>query len=349
MRVLEFGDNKAAGYCGRLFQLFGAEVVRIDLPVRPTPNDAEIAQDIYLHTGKKRCAIDYLRESGETLLARLAAEVDIVITDLSPIGLDRLGWGSFPGKLRVSISPFGLTGPYRDWQGAGPILLAMGGYTYLMGDPDKAPLTLQADYVEYQAGQFAYTAALANHTFGGGARDIEVSMFETVMSLSQFTTVMWTCQRLIRSRHGNRFENVYPVSLYSCKDGFVYINIVPGFWRALVALLGREDLLTDERFRSNTGRQQNQAALDEIINEVFAPYTMAELLELGQREHRFPIGSAMTLEQVLADEHLQSRHYWRSVAVPGRGTVKAPGSAFRKLPLRSQPMQTWEGEATTDG
>jgi succinyl-CoA---D-citramalate CoA-transferase len=343
MRVLEFGDNAAAGYCGRLFQLFGAEVIRVDLPGAQPANDRELALDIYLHTGKKRSAIDYLTADGEALLHTLAGESDIVVTDLVPLQLDQLNWSSFPAGLRVSISPFGLTGPYREWQGSGAILLAMGGYTFLMGDEDKAPLSLPINYVEYQSAQFAYTAALASHAFANDCRDIEVSMLETVLSLSQFTTVMWTCQKRIRSRHGNRFQNVYPVSLYSCKDGCVYINVLPNFWPALVALIGDESLLTDERFLTNQKREENQVELDAIINSAFSGYTMAELLELGQRKYRFPIGSAMTLQQVLDDGHLKARYYWHDIEIPGRQTIKAPGSAIRSVPLSPQAGQTWEG------
>lgn len=358
MRVLEFGDNKAAGYCGRLFQLFGAEVIRVDLPrgraaetsdrdedtqVDPLLADIERSVDIFLHTGKQRVSIDYQTDEGTALLARLAGESDIVVSDVSPAQLDRLNWSTFPGALRVSITPFGLTGPYRGWQGFGPIILAMGGYTYLMGDADNAPLTLPTHYVEYQAGQFAYTAALSSHAFESECHDIEVSMLETILSLSQFTTVMWTHQNRIRSRHGNRFEGVYPVSLYECLDGFVYINVVPTFWRNLVDMLGRPELLEDERFASNRSREENQVALDEIINAEFAKYTMAECLELGQRKYRFPIGAAMTLDQVLADEHLKARHYWRKIEVPGVGPIKAPGSAFRQVPLTPQPTQKYQG------
>lgn len=359
MRVLEFGDNKAAGYCGRLFQLLGAEVIRVDLPVAlplesgvesaeapgidPLIADIDLALDIFLHTGKQRMCLDYLTEEGAGLLARLAGESDIVVSDLMPAQLDRLDWLSFPGALRVSITPFGLTGPYRQWQGTGSVILAMGGYTYLMGDEDKAPLTLPTHYVEYQAGQFAYTAALASHTFGSQCHDIEVSLLETVLSLSQFTTVMWTCQKRIRSRHGNRFQNIHPISLYECSDGFVYINVVPTFWRNLVDMLGRPDLLEDERFKSNRAREENQVALDAIINAEFSKYTMAECLELGQRKYRFPIGAAMTLDQVLSSDHLKARHYWRKIEVPGVGPIKAPGSAFRPVPLTPQPTQKYEG------
>ena len=340
MRILEIGDNKAAGYCGRLFSLNGSEVIRVDLPTLTEASSIEKARDIYLHAGKKRVCIEYRQDAGQSLLTRLASECDMVISDLSPIELDEIDWETLPTKLRVSITPFGRDGPYRTWKASGSTLLAMGGYTNLMGDEGREPLTLPGNYAEYQAGQYAYTAALACTTYKSGCRNIDVSVLETVLSLSQFTTVMWTCQGVIRSRHGNRFGSLHPISLYPCKDGSVFINIVPDFWPNLVDMLGKPELLEDERFNTSPGRVENYKALDAIIIEAFSRQTMSELLESGQRKYRLPIGEVMTMEQVLSDEHLNLRHYWCKVSV-GDEVLKIPGLAFRTLPLKPQKNQTW--------
>lgn len=343
MRVLEFGDNKAASYAGRLFQQYGAEVVRVDLPSNSLPNDSDLSLDIFLQTGKRRVAIDYRGDQGLALLRRLAGESTIVIADCLPSLLDEIDWPHFPGGIRVSITPFGLDGPYRDWQGFGPILQAMGGYTYIIGNPNKAPLSMPMHYAEYQAGQFAYMSALASFVSETPSAEIEVSMLETVMTLSQWTTIYWTMQQKIRCRDGNRMGKVHPVSLYRCRDGFIYLTIVPTFWRNLIAMIGRDDLLEDERFSSTTARLANADALDDILNEVFLDYTMAECLELGQRKYRLPVGAAMTLDQVLNDEHLRARHYWQEVNVPGHGNVRMPGAAFRSVPATAQSPLEYQG------
>ena len=343
MRVLEFGDNAAAGYCGRLFRQYGAEVIRVDLPSDKPLNTADYALDIFLQTGKKRVTVDYRTEQGQTLLKRLAGESNIVITDCLPALLDELNWQNFPGDMRASITPFGLDGPYRDWQGFGPIIQAMGGYTYIVGDKNKDPLFIPMHYAEYQAAQFAYTSTLASYVSDAPSAEIEVSMLETVMSLSQWTFIYWTMQRKVRTRQGNRMGNVHPVSLYRCRDGFIYLTILPTFWRNLVTMIGREDLLEDERFSTSTARIENADALDDILNESFLDLTMAECLELGQRKYRLPIGAAMTLDQILQDEHLLARHYWQEVAVPGHGTIRMPGSAIRTTPPVRQPDLEYSG------
>lgn len=342
MRVLELGDNAAAGYCGRLFALWGADVIRVDLP----SGGLDPATDYYLNSNKRRVGLDYTTAEGRDVLAQIADRCDVLVTDVPADRLAALDWQTLGGNarpiIRTSITPFGLSGPARDWEGAGPVLLAMGGYTWLMGDRGREPLSLPGHYVEYQSGQYAYIAASAlmlqrlsapadtNHT-------VEISMLETVLSLSQFTTVMWTCSRLIRERYGNAWANLHPIAMYPCKDGWFLVNVVPGFWPAFTKMLGREELLTDERFATNQARVANRDSLDAIITWCLSAYTMAELMELGQRKFRVPTGGAFTLEDVLNDEHLNARGYFQTLDAGSAGTLKIPGPAFRFVASGGNP------------
>ena len=141
LRVLEFGDRVAAGYCGKLFARWGAEVIRVDGIDAPKTPMATVL-DGYMHRGKRRVGLDRSSATGRTLLDRLAQESDILICDGSAPELEALGWQKLGSacatKVRTAITPFGFSGPYRDWQASGPVLLAMGGYTWLMGDPGRA-------------------------------------------------------------------------------------------------------------------------------------------------------------------------------------------------------------------
>lgn len=348
LRVLEFGENVAAGYAGRLFALGGAEVIRVDngrgsaFTVEDTAAH-RIALDAYLHAGKRRIGLDWQAPAGRALLDELAGQVDIVVSDAVPAELDaitweRLGAGSpTPPAMRTSITPFGLTGPYRDWQATGSVLLAMGGYTYLMGDPDRPPLTMPGHYVEYQSGQYAYLSALAVYMAMARRspshrepRALDISMYETVLSLSQFTVVLWTFRGTTRRRHGNRWENAHPISLYRCRDGWVVFNIVHHFWETFAAMLGEPGLADDPRFSTNAARMKHQDELDAIINARVNHLTMREVLDLGQRDFRVPTGAMLSLEEVLADPHLQERAYWQpGLATLGAGPISVPGPPWR--------------------
>lgn len=355
MRIVEFGSRAAAAWCGRSFALAGNEVIRVDLP-EPSPGVADHvrARDIFLNAGKTRVAIDYRTREGRELLSDLADRCDILVCDVSPGELDTLDWLTLgdenPGLIRVSISPFGLSGPYRDWRATGAVLLAMGGYTHIIGDPDREPLTLPGYYVEYQSGQFAFAAATALSLSKQDAvsHTVEVSMLETVLSLSQFTTVMWSCNGQIRRRFGNAWSNLHPIAMYPCRDGWFLVNVVPGFWPAFTKMLGREDLLEDPRFATNQARVANRDALDRIIVDRLSGYSMAELMEMGQRQYRVPTGGAYTLADVLDHEHLAARHYFRAVKYED-GTLKVPGSAGRAVDDAGESALAFEGPGEFGG
>ncbi len=338
LRVLEFGPGRAAAYCGKLFALWGADVLRIE-PTRPSDaqtSATEQALQLHLHANKRIMPLDYGTPEGCAALVDWMLASDIVVTDESPAVLDALGWqvlGECDGPTAlVSITPFGLSGPYRHWQATDASLLALGGYSFLMGDPGRAPLTVPGNYVSYQAGQFAYVAARAvelSASSGMRPRMIEVSMLETVASLSQFTTLMWTYRGRIRSRHGNHWEDIHPISLYPCRDGWFEVNVVPGFWPAFTEMLGQPQLRDDPRFATNEARMQHKSELDEIIVAALGHYSVDEILDLGQRRFRVPTGALRRMSDLLDDPHLAERGLWQPMEIEPGKTVLVCASAFR--------------------
>jgi crotonobetainyl-CoA:carnitine CoA-transferase CaiB-like acyl-CoA transferase len=357
LRVLEVGDAGAAAYAGKLFARWGAEVIRVDRRARD-PSDKVQPLEVFLHPGKRRVAIDYETAEGRDLLHELASVCDVVLLDLSADEVERLDWTELgtPGRIqaRVSITPFGLDGPYRDWKATGGTLLALGGYTFLTGDPGRAPLTIPGHYVEYQSGHFAFIAAVAatlGHEADGPASSMELSMLECVATLSQFTTVMWTYGGVVRSRHGNRWENLHPNAMYRCGDGWYQVSGIGKFWEPFALMLGRPDLVEDARFLTPALRTEHADELDEIINGVLGRRPMQEILTEAQETWRIPIGIALSLADVLADPQLAAREFWRPVAT-AEGTVQMPGSPFtfvgESRPSEPALMAREEPEALRD-
>ena len=284
-RVLEFG-GLAAGFCGRLFRHGGAEVIRIEGAV-PSVTDAWVSQgaiDAFLHAGKQRVAF-----RGRDQLLELAGSVDVVVAEGMPDELEELGWDAIDG-IRVAITPFGMTGPRRQWHASASVLLAMGGYTYLMGDPGRAPLTLPGHYTEFQSGQYAYIGTSAC-LYEGQDHSLDVSMLEVVLSLSQMTTVMWSCNGVVRTRHGSSFGILYPINLFPCADGWFHVNVVPQFWGPFTEMLGCPDLEDDVRFASSRGRIDNKDELDRIIFESLGHRTKAEVQKLENKRECLPVCS----------------------------------------------------------
>lgn len=321
-RILEIG-NYAAGFCGRLFAQAGCEVVRIE-PAKPAPGWVSAqASALFLHPGKRR-----LQTSDPDLIAELASRADVVVAEAPTADdLDDLNFDAWETKVKVAITPFGRTGPKRNWHATSNVLLAMGGYTWLMGDQGRVPLTLPGHFVDFESGQYAYTAASACR-IAGEQNAIDVSMLEVVMSLSQFTTVMWHCAGEIRSRHGSDFWTVPPSNLFACQDGWVYVNIVPTFWDSFATFVGLPELVIDERFTTNRLRMANRVALYEIIQAALATVTREEV-QLRATECRVPIGVVQTFDDILADRHLQEREFWQHVEVDEYDSIRSPSLPFR--------------------
>ena len=321
-RVLEVGGY-AAGFCGRLFAQCGAEVARVEAAPAAPAWVGDEAMDLHLHGGKRR-----LRIEDADLIAELADRADVAIVQAETAdALAALGFDDWRTPVRVAITPFGRTGPKRNWRATNHTLLAMGGYTYLMGDPERAPLSLPGHYPEYQSAGFAFAAANACR-LAGESKTIDIGMLEVVMALSQFTTVLWHCAGVIRSRHGNDFWSVVPTNMFRCADGWVYMNIVPMFWDAFTVFLGQPELALDERFASNEARMRHRDALHDLIREALAPRAKADIAAAAEA-CRIPLGVVQSFGEVLADPHLQGRGMWQSVATADGRRARSPRPPWR--------------------
>ena len=326
-KILEIG-HFSAGFCGRLFAQNGADVVCVKQDPLPSWVTSE-AMDLYLHSDKKMVDCqdrDRIRE--------LASKADLLVFEgTSADCVESWGIDQWDVPLKSIITPFGLTGPKKNWRSSSNVLLAMGGYTNCSGDPDKAPLSIPGHYVEFQAGQFAYIAANAA-SFAEESATIDVSMLECVMALSQFTTVQWSCADHIRSRHGNDFWWVVPTNMFTCKDGWVFINITPNFWDACVAFLQLPELIIDSRFETNASRMANRDELHHIIQEAIANVDKEELRSRAT-ECRIPLGVVMTFEEVLEDPHLLARDFWQEPI--GKQGLRMPDIPFRFDEIKRNP------------
>lgn len=337
-RVLEIG-GLTAGYCGRLFVHAGAEVVRVASAVAPPGWASEQALSLYLHAGKRQVLLCE-PTSDKNLVAELADQADVVVCEAGTADeLLALGFDDWQTPVKLALTPFGRTGPKRNWRATPNVILAMGGYTNLMGDADKVPLSLPGHYVEFQTATLGYTAAnacrLAKQT-----NVVDVSMLESLMALSQFTTVRWHCAGELRTRHGSDFWFVVPSNLFACKDGWVYLNIVPTFWDPLTVFLGQPELLVDERFLTNDLRMEHRDALHEIAAEVLAVQSKAEIAANAEA-CRIPLGVVQTFVDVLGDKHLAERDFWEQVTDTHGACLKSPALPFRidGAPRQSRLLQ----------
>ncbi|TAJ18417.1 MAG: hypothetical protein EPO65_09075 [Dehalococcoidia bacterium] len=332
LRVLEVSARTSAAFAGRLFADSGASVT-----VARVPTDIPTSEHLgmYLDRGKQGVEFDVSAGKASAEIARIAQEHDLLVTDLDPREIERLGLNSVSGgrlRARLLITPFGMSGPYRDRPATPATILALSGHTFLLGEPGQAPLTLPGDYVGYQSALYGYSAALAALLEARRARrteprTVEVSELEALASLHQHTTVNYTYSGHIRVRKGNRWDGIHPITILPCADGWFGMCIVATFWENFAKWLGPQ-WLSDPRFSLAPERIEHASELDEEIKTAIAPHTKVALQEEGQGRRRVPVGAVRTPAEILVDPQLIEREFWGSEVTGGR-PVLFPTRPFR--------------------
>jgi len=342
MRVLEISDSEgAAAFAGKLFQRWGAEVIRIESDGRidPTPHS-----DMYVNGGKSRIELDFGDPENLEELSAIAETSDIILSDLSPVEIDDFGLLKMGGArtcARIFITPFGRSGPYKDFKATSATLNALGGSTWLSGDAEREPLTLPGQYCYYQAGSIAYVNAMSQWLYGKSLTTIDVSVIETLASLHQFTDVMWIFEKSVRSRHGNRFQTLCPTTLLPASDGWVGMNILPNFWAPFALWIGGSELADREDIFLNSDRMSREDEIEDLITEFLRDKKVRDILKDGQETWRVPIGITVPLDKIFDDEQLVSRKYFKEIKSDTRSFL-TPGSPYTISGLMPRPEQAPE-------
>jgi hypothetical protein len=235
VRVLELGQLIAGPYCGQLLGDFGADAVKLEAPGAGDP----MRRWGIMHEGKslswpvfgrnKRCiAADLHSDEGHELGQRLIDVADIVVENFRPGTLERLGLGyeemsaRNPGIVYVRLTGYGQDGPYSSRAGYGSIGEAMGGLRYISGEPDRAPSRIGISIGDELAGlhgALGALMALRNREQTGRGQVVDVSIYESVLALSEALIPEYARAGVIRQRTGTVLPHVAPSNLYLSSDG----------------------------------------------------------------------------------------------------------------------------------
>lgn len=381
LRAIELGNGVAPAFCGKWLAAFGADVLRVETaandwlrrysPLGPSTEAETGPLATYLNTGKHLLRLD--PESGveQERLRQALTEADLLVTDLPSERRAELGLSApnlrrlNPRLVEVGISPFGPAGPYTGFAATPIVLLALGGFQFLSGEPDRPPLALPGFQPDYLSGLFALIGALAALRAPGRGAVVTLSQLEVLASLHQFTLSQYLYQGTIRSRHGSRWENLYPITLLPCADGYLGFAItLPDQWERLCLMMERPDLLADPRFLTSPQRREHADALDTILLEWLGRQRLHKLFRRGQEEWRLPIGPQYDLMQALDDPQYHARGFWmrtepegflqpglpvKMSATPWQIEPAQPAAGGMLWQPRSQPESDQRNAATSPG
>jgi crotonobetainyl-CoA:carnitine CoA-transferase CaiB-like acyl-CoA transferase len=331
IRAIDHADENGE-MCGRLLADLGAEVIRVE-PLGGAASRGfppfHSATSLYFavrNLGKTSVTLDMESAEGRLRLDGLLDAADVWIEShragyLESLGVDRGDlMRRHPGLVITSITAFGLTGPYRDYQATDAVLVAMSGLLFRSGVPGKPPLLppgAMASDIAGATSAFATVAALWERARTGRGQHLDVSVMEAAAQTSDWALPNFSAAK---SRGGSYYEirsGSWPVyTMYPCADGYVRLIILhPRQWRAMRAWLGEPQVLQAEHFDHLLGRMSIQTdILDPMYAEFFKDKTKMELASEAQRR-----GLAMTPvlspDEVLAAEHFAVRQTFREAEV----------------------------------
>ncbi|WP_248323220.1 CaiB/BaiF CoA-transferase family protein [Caballeronia sp. Sq4a] len=361
IRVIEIGTLIAAPFAARMLAEFGAEVIKIEAPNGGDP----LRKWRKLHEGtslwwylqsrnKKSVCVNLKSPDGADVIKRLAADADIVIENMRPGALEKLGLGwdvlhaINPKLTMVRISGYGQTGPYRDRPGFGAIGEAMGGIRYTTGDADGTPSRVGISLGDSLASLHGVIGALMSllrvKTGQGDGQVVDVSLVESVFNLMESLVPEYDLLGHVRERSGGALPGIAPSNTYRTEDGgFVVIagNSDP-IYKRLMNVIGRPDLADDPALAHNDGRVRQSAMLDEAIGAWTQHHAMNDVLA-ALEDADVPSGRIYSVADIIGDAHYQARDMLLQASLPGGVSVKMPGIVPK---LSDSPGEVrWQGPA----
>lgn len=339
--------------CGKLFADMGAEVIKLERPAigdesrrhPPFPGDIPHPEKsglfLYLNTGKKSVTLDPTRPPGAEIFKRLTADADILIENYRPGRLKdlELGFETLhalnPRLIVTSVSPFGQSGPYRDWKGTDLIEWAMSltGYNTptMVNDPEKEnPLRApgrQAEMMGATTAAAATMAALCHRERTGEGQWIDVPCWQSTLNTAKVEMAVYSYRGIPFSRL--RAESRSGLEPLACRDGYIYtLWVVDSHFEALKELLGHPEVLENELFKTMKDRADNDDALRILMQQELMKYDMDDLVRRGQALG-LPIGAIYTVAHAAEDQHLKVRGAFVEIDHPIAGAFRYPRALVR--------------------
>jgi crotonobetainyl-CoA:carnitine CoA-transferase CaiB-like acyl-CoA transferase len=367
IRVLDLAGTLGA-YCTRLLADAGADVVKVEPPdgdelrrrppfLRGEPDRERSLSFAYYHANKRGVVVDVAQPEGLRVLEELGASCDVAVLSPTPrrpvAGFDpdrgQLSWAA-PETVVCVITPFGLTGPYRNWRATQFTSAALSGVMYAQGPEPGPPVVIPGLQLYAHVGTNAAIAILAalRARPSAGGQLIDISAHE-VLSASYFDLYEYTSAQAI-----NRRREVTGIAggRLPCRDGMVEFGAATAKqWWGLVELLGRPEALLDPALTHPWVQAQRADALMQVITPIVAAMSQEQFIERGQ-ELGVPCTPVNTIGDFTRDSQPRSRGFFVPLRSQVIGTVEAPGAPFRSthpvLALYRRPAPLLAGDDAAD-
>jgi formyl-CoA transferase len=353
LRVVELGQLLAGPFCGQLLGDMGAEVIKVEPPGAGDPmrvwgQGEEKVQWEVVARNKKSVSANLRIPEGQALVRQLIGKADILIENFKPGTMEKWGFSpeallaEHPGLIIARMSGYGQTGPYSNRAGFGGIGEAMGGWRYIVGEPDRSPSRMGisiGDTLTATYGCMGVLAALHHRNVTGQGQVIDAALYESVLQVMEGLVPEYDHGGIIRERSGSILPGIAPSNVYICKDGEYMIGAnKDSLWQRLAEAMGMPELGTDPRYATHLARGHNQFELDELINAWTATLSVDEVDAL-MIAYSVPAGRVYRAPEMLEDPHFQAREAIIEVETERYGKLKMQG-AFPKMSVTPSSVRS---------
>ena len=353
-RVLDLTGPEGV-FCGKLLADYGAEVIKVEPPTgdvtrhRPpfisdVPGIERSSYFLFYNTNKKSVTVDLETSEGQVVFKKLAASADVLIESfpvnyMQSLGLDYDSLRQVnPGLIMASITPFGQTGPWKDYKSTDLISLAASGFMQITGDPDGPPLRQGNEQSHFPGAQHAATAIMGALFYrdmqDGRGQYIDVSMQEAM--ITYYTDAHPALAYIQRgenvTRVGTNSTLVIPLGAYPSKDGWISAGIItPREWENLsnwmFEVTGNEEILNEDYKGGNQDRAPYNDIITALVIDFTTRFTSEELFHQGQ-ERNLVFIPVNTVSDLLVDPQLDASNFWFDIDHADAGNLKYPLGVF---------------------
>jgi len=350
-------------HCMKLLADMGADVVKIEPPggdsARRTPpfkNDVPHPEKslyfLHYNTNKRGITLDLESPDGQAIFLEFARSADVVVETFSPGRMDAMGLGYTvlsalnPSMVMASVTPFGQTGPWRDYKCTDIGGLALSNLMILTGEPGAPPLQAPGEIAYGMASTYAalgIAMALYHREETREGQQIDVSMHEASAHIAGYFIPNYSYTASKPSRASRKGEETDLYDPYPTKNGYVRIFIIPAEqWRRLVDWMGRPEAIAGPEFEKMAYRREHPEIVLKTVTDFCKKHTKEELYEEGQKR-RISVTPINTVSEFMESAHTKARELFIEMEHPfvGRylhfGPVPrlsgTPGRVTRTAPL----------------
>jgi crotonobetainyl-CoA:carnitine CoA-transferase CaiB-like acyl-CoA transferase len=326
VRVIDVSSFIAGPFCSTQLAEFGAEVIKLELPVVGDPlrkfgtvtECGETLPWLSECRNKKLATLDLRKPDGAALLKRMVAGADILVENFQPGTMEKwgLGWEVLrevnPRLIMVRISGFGQTGPYKGRPGFGRIGNAFGGLSFLAGYPDRPPVTPGSatipDYLAGLYGAFGALLAMQAREKTGEGQVVDIGLYEPIFRILDELAPAFQLNGYVRQRMGPGTVNVVPHSHYPTRDGrWVAIACTSDkIFARLATAMGVPEWAGEGKWGTVKQREAARATVDEFVGQWTAQHSRDELQAICEK-NEVPFGPVYGIDEIFEDPQYAAR------------------------------------------